>query len=48
LIGAGLLQASLGKSIGLIGLAVVVAILAWLGVVYAFRHTKESRLSSAP
>jgi len=41
LIGAGLLQASLGKSIGLIGLAVAVAIVAWLGVVYAFRRTSD-------
>ena len=38
LIGAGALQSSFGKSVGLIGLAVIVAILAWLGVRYAMRR----------
>ena len=39
LIGAGVLQASFKKSIGLIGLAVVVAFAAWFGVRCAFRRS---------
>lgn len=43
LIGAGVLQASFGKSIGLIGLAVVASILAWIGLRYATRRTQGNR-----
>jgi uncharacterized membrane protein YdjX (TVP38/TMEM64 family) len=38
LIGAGVLQASFEKSVGLIGLAVVIAVLAWLGLRLALRR----------
>ncbi len=38
LIGAGALQPSFGKSIGLIGLAVIVAILGWFGLRFAIRR----------
>ena len=44
LIGAGALQQSFGKSIGLISLAVIVAILAWFGVRYALRRGKLNQL----
>lgn len=44
LIGAGALQSSFGKSVGLIGLAVIVAILAWLGVRYAMRRGESDDL----
>lgn len=40
LIGAGVLQASFGKSLGLIGLAVVASILAWIGLRYATRRAR--------
>ena len=50
LIGAGLLQASLGRSIGLIGLATAVAIVTWLTVRYllACREPRSSSASGAP
>ncbi|HZR20961.1 MAG TPA: VTT domain-containing protein [Verrucomicrobiae bacterium] len=42
LIGAGLLQTSLSKSIGVIGLAIAASLLAWLGVQYALRRSAVS------
>jgi uncharacterized membrane protein YdjX (TVP38/TMEM64 family) len=39
LIGAGVLGASFGKSVGLIGLAVLVALLAWMGLRMVLRRT---------
>jgi uncharacterized membrane protein YdjX (TVP38/TMEM64 family) len=40
LIGAGVLQASFKKSIAVIGLAVVISILAWLGLAAVLRRSK--------
>lgn len=45
LIGAGALQPSFKRSIGLIGLAVIASILAWLGVRYALRRTSGTAIS---
>ncbi len=41
LIGAGVLQSSFKKSIGFIGLAVIVSIISWLGVRYALLRSKS-------
>ena len=41
LIGAGALQASFGRSIGLIGLAVIVSILGWICLNYSLRRSSS-------
>lgn len=43
LIGAGMLQPSFKKSIGLIGLAVIVSIIVWLGVRYALPRSVDEQ-----
>lgn len=43
LIGAGVLQSSFRKSIGLIGLAVVIAVLGWIGLRYILGRGKPPR-----
>jgi uncharacterized membrane protein YdjX (TVP38/TMEM64 family) len=43
LVGAGVLQASFRRSLGVIGLAVVIAVLAWVALRHALRVQKRSR-----